>query len=353
MKKRHSIFILLPIMAAVLLFSCCKPDPVTPEPQIGVDTPRRIAIQDGKLYVTCYHPASVVRIDPTSHKVEAQCKLGSYNPEGIAILGDKLFAVSSWNTTENGGYLYDDKVYVIDLASFTVSTTLTVGINPQQVKVVDDSHLIVNYNGNYGSEPAGTAIIDVNTLAVTQTGQPMAAMSVSNGKVYGYSTAYDAEWNSTAAYVCYDLATATATPILEGCSVTRPYSINVIDGEIYLTTDGNYTANGDVARFAMDGTQRWQSEAGMLPSKVENIGDGTAYVLNEGSWGSNNASLSRVNLATGAIENAVFSTVNGRGLGDVAQDVVVYNGKAYIAVSFSNTIEVVSLTDNRAEQIKL
>lgn len=355
MKHLTSYILHLTLLLAALLFAACTPETPTPEPQPKetIETPRRIAADGGKLYVTCYRPASVIRIDEATSKVEAKCHLGSYNPEGVAIVGGKMFAVSSWNQTENGGYLYDDKVYVIDMATFSVSGTVTVGLNPQMVKVVDDGHVIVNYSGNYGDQPAGTAIIDVATLAVTQTGQPMASMSVDGGKVYGYSTVYDAEWNPTAEYVCYDPATATATPILDGCSVTRPYSINVFGGNIYLTTDGNYTSNGDVVCLSMDGTLRWQSEAGMLPSKVVDLGDGTAYVLNEGTWGSNNASLSRVNLATGAIDNNVFSAANGRGLGDVAQDVVVYNGKAYIAVSFSNTIEVVNLADNKSTQIKL
>ena len=344
------------LLAVALLFVCCKPDEPTPEPtpsQEKIETPRRIAADGGKLYVTCYKPASVIRIDSATRKVEAKCLLGNYNPEGVAVAGGKLFAVSSWNQTENGGYLYDDKVYVIDLASFTISGTVTVGVNPQQVQVVDDGHVIVNYSGNYGDQPAGTAVIDVASLAVTQTGQAMTSMSVYGGKVYGYSTVYDSDWNPTAAYVCYDPATATATPILEGCSVTRPYSINVFGGNIYLTTDGNYISNGDVACFSMDGTLLWQSEAGMLPNKVVDLGDGSAYVLNEGSWGSNNASLSRVNLVTGAIDNGVFSAANGRGLGDVAQDVIVYGDKAYVAVSFSNTVEVLSLADNKAVQIKL
>ena len=355
MNKRLSTFnFQLSIIAVVLLFAACKPEVPEPTPvQEKIETPRRIATHDGKIYVSCYRPATVVRIDSLGRKVEAKCHLGTYNPEGVAIAGGKLFAVSSWNQSENGNFLYDDKVYVVDLATFSVSGTVSVGMNPQQVKVVDEGHVIVNYVGNYADQPGGTAVIDVNTLAVTQTGQPMAAMSVSDGKVYGYSTAYDADWNPTVEYICYDPATATATPILEGCSVTRPYSINVFGGNIYLTTDGNYTTNGDVVCYAMDGTLRWQSEAGMLPSKVVDLGDGSAYVINEGTWGSNNASLSRVDLATGAISNGVFAAANGRGLGDVAQDVVLYGGKAYVAVSFSNTIEVVNPADNKAEQIKL
>lgn len=342
------------LASSALAVASCHPDNPAPEPQQSkIETPRHIAAADGHLYVSCYRPASVVRIDTASLRVDASCPLGNYNPEGVAVAGGKLFAVSSWNQTENGDYLYDDKVYVIDLATFTVSTTLTVGTNPQQVKVLDDNRLIVNYNGNYADQPAGSAIIDATTLDVLQTGLPMTSMSIHNGKVYCYSTSYDAQWNPTATYLCYDPSTASSSPILQRCNVTRPYSINVLDGNIYLTTDGNYTSNGDLLCLAPDGTPLWQCEAGMLPSALLDLADGTAYLLNEGNWGSNNASLSRVNLSSGSIDNTVFSSANGRGLGDVAQDAVLYGSKVYVTVSFSNTIEVLSPADNTSVQIKL
>ena len=345
------------LLAAILLFAACKPEDPSPDPNPSsekIEMPRRIATHDGKIYVTCYRPASVLRIDTATRKVEAKCLLGNYNPEGIAVAGGKLFAVSSWNQTENGDFVYDDKVYVIDLTSFTVSTTLTVGLNPQQVKAVDDGHVIVNYVGNYSDQPAGTAVIDATTLAVTQTGVAMTSMSVEGGKVYGYNTTYDADWNTTANYLCYDVTNNSTTTILENCNINNPYSITALGGNLYITTYGdNYTTNGDVVSYTMNGTLRWQCEAGALPSKLEALGDGNAYVLNEGNYGSNNSSLSLLNLTTGSIDNSVFSTANGRGLGDLAQDVVVYGTKAYVTVSGSNTLEVVSLTDNKSTQIKL
>ena len=356
MKRNFSIFNFQFSILLVVAFAACTPDNPKPQPTpetVKAQTPRKIATANGKLYVTCYRPASVIRIDTATLKVDAICKLGNYNPEGIAVAGGKLFVVSSWNTAENGDYLYDDKVYVIDTASFTVTSTVTVGFNPQQVKVIDDGHVIVNYSGNYADIPSGTAIINANTLEVTQTGQEMTAMSVSGGKVYGYSVVYDESWNPTASFVCLDMATMTTSPLLEGSSIGDPYGLNVIGDAIYVTTHSDYVANGDVVCFAMDGTQRWRSEAGMLPSKVEPTGDGNAIVLNEGNWSGNNSSLSKVNLATGAIGNNVFSAANGRGLGDVAQDVVVYGTKAYVTVSFSNTIEAMSLDDCSSVQISL
>lgn len=64
------------------------------------------------------------------------------------------------------------------------------------------------------------------------------------------------------------------------------------------------------------------------------------YILNEGVWGSNDASLDRINLATGEYTRDIFGIANGRGLGDVANDMQIYGGKMYVVVNNSNTIEV-------------
>lgn len=64
-----------------------------------------------------------------------------------------------------------------------------------------------------------------------------------------------------------------------------------------------------------------------------------AYVLNEGSWGSNNGSLSRI--TPDKVTNNWFANSNQRGLGDLAQDMIHYGTTLYIAVHGSNTIECV------------
>ena len=349
MKKLTKTLFILTILS-LQIFTACIPDPPIIVPTT-LDTPRRIAACDGKLYVTCYNPASVICIDTASCKVEKVCVLGNFRPEGVAVSGGRLFVASSWNSTENGSYIYDDKIHVVNLSTFEVATTITVGLNPQQVHVIDENHMIVNYNGNYGDLAGGSAIINTTTLEVTQTGQPLTYISVADGMVYGYASVYNADMTTTTNYVKMDPNTLSVTPILNNCNIDNPYSINVFGDNIYITTDGHYTANGDVHCLRPDGTQVWQGEVGMLPSKVVTDGQ-RGYILNEGSWGSNNASLSRVDLSTGDITNYVFASANGRGLGDVAQDIIIYGTKAYIAVSFSNSIEAVSLSDLHSTQIK-
>ncbi|RHJ86617.1 hypothetical protein DW103_02850 [Parabacteroides sp. AM08-6] len=73
------------------------------------------------------------------------------------------------------------------------------------------------------------------------------------------------------------------------------------------------------------------------------------YLLNSGKSNSNNSTLDYYNPVTKELKTKVFSSVNGRGLGDTANDMIVYGSKMYIAVTNSNTIEV---TDLNAKSLK-
>jgi hypothetical protein len=73
-----------------------------------------------------------------------------------------------------------------------------------------------------------------------------------------------------------------------------------------------------------------------------------AYIVNEGTWGRGNASLSYYDLETFGVFNDIFQAANGRSLGDVANQMVVRNGRGYIVVNNSNRIEVIDLASNQA-----
>ena len=67
------------------------------------------------------------------------------------------------------------------------------------------------------------------------------------------------------------------------------------------------------------------------------------YIMNSGKWQSNNATLDYYDFETKDLNTKVFSSVNGRGLGDTANDIMVYGSKMYITVSESNTVEITDL----------
>ena len=93
---------------------------------------------------------------------------------------------------------------------------------------------------------------------------------------------------------------------------------------------------------------------GDVPEVPSGSGSGNAvcYVLNSGDWKSNNSSLTKCDLETGAVVQNYFELQNGRGLGNTANDIIVYGSKMYIAVAGESTIEIASLDAKSISQIK-
>ena len=362
---KHLARIIAYTLIAVAITACVKdtPKPETPDAPTdeqvtatqsaystgAAQKPRSMVCHDGMVYVTCGYPPAILRIDTASGEINRILKFNTnYDLEGIAVASGKLFAASSWTTDATSTIIYDKRIFVVDISTFSLVDVIDVPSDPQRIVAVDNNHVIVTCGNGY-NVPTTSVLIDAATHGVTELGYEMTALDVKDGLVYSYSGGY----GTPASFYRLNPLTNTKETILDGCGVTNPYSINCIGDCIYVTTQDIYGGAGDVVCFAADGTQLWRSEAGMLPSKVAALGDGSAYVLNEGNWGNNEASLSRVILTTGAITNNVFGTANGRDLGDVAQDLAVYGTKAYVTVSFSNTVEVVNKSDNTSRQIQL
>jgi YVTN family beta-propeller protein len=70
------------------------------------------------------------------------------------------------------------------------------------------------------------------------------------------------------------------------------------------------------------------------------------FILNEGSWGGNNSTLTYHNFNTKTTTADIF----GGKLGDTAQDMIAYGGKLYITVSESNCIHVLDLPTSQLLQ---
>ena len=94
------------------------------------------------------------------------------------------------------------------------------------------------------------------------------------------------------------------------------------------------------------------SEDDNNPPVSGGMSGGVYYVLNSGDWKSNNSSITRYDASTGAVTQGYFEYVNGRKLGNTANDMIVYGGKMYIAVAGEGTIEVAGLDAKFIEQIE-
>jgi len=79
------------------------------------------------------------------------------------------------------------------------------------------------------------------------------------------------------------------------------------------------------------------------------IGTGV-YVLNQGQFQNNNATLTFFNLLDSTVTSDIFTTKNNRGLGDTGQDILKYGSKIYISVYESSLIEVIKASTGISEK---
>ena len=237
---------------------------------LGDRYPRYLAACDGKLYVSCYNPHSVIRIDTASLEVEATCSLGDYNPEGMAVAGQWLMVASSNASDSRGVYTYDSVLYAIDLATFAQPQRIAVGCNPQRVAPLDDHRVVVNYWGDYGMRAPGSAVVDVTDMSVKQLNVAYSNFTIYKGQVYGYVTTYSPDYSTKQTrYVRQDVATLSATDLLADDAVKGAYSIAVdpANGDLLIASDGDYVATGTLYCFDQHGNPRWHHAVGMFPSR--------------------------------------------------------------------------------------
>jgi len=81
------------------------------------------------------------------------------------------------------------------------------------------------------------------------------------------------------------------------------------------------------------------------PSETQKI-----LVLCEGMWNYDNSTLAFYDLKSKTTDLDYFTTVNKRGLGDTANDMIKYGSKIYIVVNESGTIEVIDAATGRSLQ---
>lgn len=77
------------------------------------------------------------------------------------------------------------------------------------------------------------------------------------------------------------------------------------------------------------------------------------FVLNEGTWQQNNASLSYLDVTENTVTENYFSQKTGRQLGDVGNDLLYVNNTLFILVNASNSIEKLNTKTGESKQLKI
>lgn len=224
----------------------------------------------------------VAKIDLQTFKTVAACEVG-YEPEGIAIYGNRLFVANTGGYAEQEtDHDYERTVSVIDPANMTVVRTVDTGqINLYGKLSQAGQYLCINSPGDYYEVPAATIIFDCQavidgkadnecfvklpyaaTCSTTTADKKFLAVGSQYSFIEGSYrtdclTIDPAEVLASGGRSGYE-AKMPGTVLADIMAMSRPYGIyvNPYSGYIYATDAGEFTDAGTLVQWNPQGIRQ-------------------------------------------------------------------------------------------------
>ncbi|MDR0536632.1 MAG: hypothetical protein LBH04_01070 [Tannerellaceae bacterium] len=232
--------------------------------------PRSLLAYKGSVYAT-FTNGDFAQLDTAAMSISRTMKVGR-NPEQLVVAKDTIYIANSGGMDYNTGAGYDSTVSVVDPAAWKEVRKITVRPNPLNMTTDASGNVYVSSMGDYSTPPIFQRI---NTSTGTVSVIPNAhatEMASEGGKIYMFYAGYDAKWTPLpVVYGVYDASSNayTQSQWIKDNIPAKPYKVftNMDLPHIYFTS-GDYSANGDVSVF-MSGTfvKKWET-SGIYPIKV-------------------------------------------------------------------------------------
>lgn len=254
------------------------------EGEIEIPSPRYMAKDGDYVYVTSYagpvdfsdshaQKGFVAKINVNTLKEEDRCIVG-YQPDGIAISGGKIYVANSDGFSQQ---YVDGEMSVIDIASFKVEKTVTVGMNLNRVFVDPQGKIWITSRGNYYDVNSRIHCYDpAKGEVVANLDVPNSVACINDGILYviGANWNYETQSN-TISYAEIDTRSMTVTTTRwNGASefdkIVYPYCIAVDPqtGDICITDAGDFISPGWAYLFGADKSYKWSRRTGDIPCSI-------------------------------------------------------------------------------------
>ena len=229
-------------------------------------SPREIYVKDeNTAYVTNLNLDQVAKLNLQTKTVTTRINVGS-KPEGIREANGKLFVA-------NSGFVFDNTISVIDMASDMVVITLQVGLNPRIVLNGLDNFIYVVCTGSYSDTSIFSGIYKIDPAANTVVDSILVKKNPGEACFIDATTMLVV--NSHGA-VKVDLTTksVSATPLILGTTVNSFFgvihsiSFDLFRSVIYCGNPKDFTQNGEVVTFDVNGNETGRFNVGLNPGTV-------------------------------------------------------------------------------------
>ena len=254
-----------------------------------VDIPncRYVSFKDQYAYISSYVGSvysgsnsplgSVYKVDTLTLQKVDSCSVG-YQPEEIAIIGNKLYVANSGGYQGMTGQGYESTVSVIDLATMKETDKIEVTPNLHHVKADKYNQLWVTARGNYMDEESSIYWLEPDAKGGMKVGghldQPVSDLCIVGDSLYFYGSQWsEVTMTNTVTYGIINVKThqVVSTSLSDAPEISKirmPYGIivNPIHRDFYLMDAKNYVSSGELLHFLPDGTFDWKVKTGDIPA---------------------------------------------------------------------------------------
>lgn len=248
--------------------------------KVDIASPRSIAFYGNLAFVTSFvggegDNGTLVAFDIYSFKVVGKVSVGRM-PEGVAVLGKKLYVANSGDYTNSA---YKNYISVVDVMSLHETAKIDGPINMQHITFDPTGHIWASSRGNYVDKASCLVRFTATngTFALSNTVEKAVSnMSLGDKKLLFIGSTYDANWNATYNYNTISFSgndfTEGGSFITDGteADIETPYAlaVNPNSGEIYITDVKNYVSSGTVRCYSKDGKLLWKADTGDVPGHI-------------------------------------------------------------------------------------
>lgn len=171
-----------------------------------------------------------------------------FGPNTMVVSNGKLFVANS------GGYLTDKSVTVINVSTFKVEKTITVGDNPYDMEVDKDGNIIVLCKGltEYDAEWNPTVVSNTSIYTINSSSLTATATKEFDHQLASYGGNLIAYNNGTLYYIddaVYSFANGTSTKLADGSF----YGISASENGDIWVTETPYSSSHAAKQYDKDG----------------------------------------------------------------------------------------------------